>query len=73
MVEETYLPVKLSVPEMTDERFQELCDQYDDYFLEYTAEGELLIKAPADPERVPATWRFHFSSSCGHAVSGEAW
>ena len=50
MVADTYLPVTLSIPDMTDEKFQALCDEYEDYCLEYTAEGELLIMPPTDPE-----------------------
>ncbi len=50
MVADTYLPVSLSVPGITDEQFQEFCEQYADYRLEYTAEGELLIMPPTDPE-----------------------
>ena len=50
MVADTYLPVSLSVPGMTDAQFQELCEQYADYRLEYTAEGELIILPPTDAE-----------------------
>ena len=50
MVEETYLPVTLYAPGLTDARFQEFCEQYTGYRLEYTADGELLIMPPTDPE-----------------------
>jgi len=50
MVADTYLPVTLSIPDMTDEKFQALCEEYEDYRVEYTAEGELLIMPPTDPE-----------------------
>ena len=50
MVADTYLPVSLSVPGMTDAQFEELCEQYADYRLEYTAEGELIILPPTDAE-----------------------
>lgn len=50
MVADTYLPVSLSVPEITDAQFQELCEEYADYLLEYTAEGEVLILPPTDPQ-----------------------
>jgi len=49
-VEETYLPVTLNAPGLTDAQFQEFCEQYSDYFLEYTSEGELIIMPPTDPE-----------------------
>src|SRR5690242_12071623 len=49
-VEETYLPITLSVPGLTDEKFREFCELYSDYRLEYTAEGELVIMPPTDPE-----------------------
>ena len=50
MVEVTYLPLTLWVPNITDEQFQEFCEQYENYQLEYTADGELLIMPPTDPE-----------------------
>ena len=49
MVEETYLPLTLYAPGLTDARFQEFCEQYADYRLEYSAEGELIIMPPTDP------------------------
>jgi Uma2 family endonuclease len=50
MVEEAYLPVTLFAPGLTDEAFQNFCEQYEDYQLEYSAEGELLIMPPTDAE-----------------------
>ncbi|MBM3756913.1 MAG: hypothetical protein FJW38_23380 [Acidobacteria bacterium] len=47
-VEEAYLPISISVPEMTDERFQRFCEEYPDYFLEYTSDGKLHIMPPTD-------------------------
>ena len=49
-VEEAYLPLTLSAPGLTDAQFQEFCEQYADFRLEYTAEGELIIMPPTDPE-----------------------
>ena len=49
-VDEIYLPLTLSAPGITDEQFQELCAQYEDYRVEYTAEGDLLVMPPTDPE-----------------------
>ncbi len=31
LVEESHLPVQYSVPEMTDEKFREICERYEDY------------------------------------------
>lgn len=50
MVEEAYLPLTLSAPGLTDAQFEELCQQYADYRVEYTAEGDLVIMPPTDPE-----------------------
>jgi Uma2 family endonuclease len=50
MVEDTYLPATLSVPSLTDAEFRDWCDQYPDYSLEYTADGELIIMPPTDPD-----------------------
>jgi Uma2 family endonuclease len=49
-VEESYLPMTLSAPGLTDAQFQEFCEQYADFRLEYTAEGELIVMPPTDPE-----------------------
>ena len=51
-VEETYMPLTLFAPHLTDGEFQEFCDRYSDYRLEYTSEGELIIMPP--PIRRPA-------------------
>jgi Uma2 family endonuclease len=50
MVEESYLPMSISVPGITDAQFQELCDQYDNFQVEYRAEGELIVMPPTDPK-----------------------
>lgn len=44
MVEEAYMPLTLFVPNITDEKFQELCQQYSDFRLEYTEDGELICR-----------------------------
>ncbi|HEY3738825.1 MAG TPA: Uma2 family endonuclease [Bryobacteraceae bacterium] len=38
------------MPNITDAQFQDLCDQYENYQVEYTADGELLVMPLADPE-----------------------
>ena len=48
MVEETYLPLSLYVPGITDAQFQQFCEKYSNYSLEYSAEGELIIMPPTD-------------------------
>jgi len=50
MVEEAHLPMTISVPGLSDEAFRELCDRYADCFVEYTAEGALLVMPAADPK-----------------------
>lgn len=60
-VEEAYLPLTLSAPGLTDEQFQEFCEQYADYRLEYTAEGELVILPLTDPE----------TSACNASLAGQ--
>ncbi|MBM3794402.1 MAG: Uma2 family endonuclease [Acidobacteria bacterium] len=49
-VEETYLPITLSAPGLTDAQFQEFCELYADFSLEYSAEGDLIIMPPTDPD-----------------------
>ena len=49
-VDDAYMPLTLSAPGISDEQFQELCEQYENYRVEYTAEGDLLVMPPTDPE-----------------------
>ena len=48
MVEEAYLPLTLTVPGITDAQFMKLCQQYENFRVEYTAEGVLLVMPPTD-------------------------
>ena len=45
-VDDAYLPATFTAPSMTDEEFAAFCALYPDYFIEMTAEGELLIMPP---------------------------
>ncbi len=47
-VAEEYMPLTLYVPGMTDGQFQGFCEQYADYRLEYSAEGDLIVMPPTD-------------------------
>ena len=49
MVQEAHLPMTITVPGITDEEFERLCEQYEDCRIEYTAEGELIVMPPTDP------------------------
>lgn len=49
IVQEAHLPMTLTVPGITHEEFERLCEQYEDCRIEYTAEGELIVKPPTDP------------------------
>ena len=70
MVEEAHLPLTITVPEITDKEFRRLCDQYEDFRVEYTAEGELLVMPPTDPE---TSWQNNWISYqlMGWALSGK--
>ncbi len=35
---------------MSDEKFREICERYEDYRIECTEEGEIVIMPPTDPE-----------------------
>jgi Uma2 family endonuclease len=48
VIEEAYLPATLTAPPMNDEEFIEFCAQFPDYFIEMSAEGEILIMPPSD-------------------------
>ncbi len=36
---------------MTDGQFQEFCKQYSDFSLEYSAEGELIVRPPTGADK----------------------
>ena len=57
-IEDAYLPATLTASPMSDDEFDAFCAQYPDYFIEMTAEGEILI--------MPANYPM------GSARSGEA-
>lgn len=46
VIEEEYLPATLTARPMSDEEFAEVCAKYPDYFIEMTAEGEIIIMPP---------------------------
>jgi Uma2 family endonuclease len=46
VIDEIYLPAKLTASPMTDEEFAAFCAEYPDYFIEMTAQGEILIMPP---------------------------
>lgn len=48
VIDEVYLPATLTAPPMTDGEFVEFCGQFPDYFIEMSAEGDILIMAPSD-------------------------
>jgi hypothetical protein len=48
LIDDIYLPATLTAPPMTDEEFVEFCEQFPDYFIEVSAEGEILIMLPND-------------------------
>ncbi len=48
VIEEACLPATLTASLMTDEEFVEFCARYPDYFIEMSAEGEILILPPSD-------------------------
>ena len=48
VIEDAYLPATLTASPMTDEEFVEFCAQFPDYFIEMSAEGEILIMPPGD-------------------------
>ena len=48
VIDEAYLPATLTAAPMNDEEFVEFCAQFPDYFIEVSAEGEILIMPPGD-------------------------
>ena len=44
------LPVTFTKPGLTEEEYFELCAEFDDYFVEYTADGTVIIMPGTDPE-----------------------
>lgn len=48
VIDDVFLPATLTSSPMTDEDFVEFCAQYPDYFIEVSAEGDILIMPPSD-------------------------
>ncbi len=46
VIDEIYLPAKLTASPMTDEEFAAFCAEYPDYFIEMTAQAEIVIMPP---------------------------
>jgi Uma2 family endonuclease len=46
VIDEQYLPARLTAPPMTDAEFEEFCSEHPDLCIEVTAEGEILIMPP---------------------------
>jgi Uma2 family endonuclease len=44
------LPATFTAPGLTEKEFLALCEEYPDCFLEYTADGTVIILPPTDPE-----------------------
>jgi Uma2 family endonuclease len=78
-VEEIYLPMTLTaVPGLSDAEFDALCQKYPDCRLECTAEGDVIVMPPTDPDtgirnssigRQLANWA---ESSPGHVTASSA-
>jgi Uma2 family endonuclease len=46
VIDERYLPARLTAPPMTDAEFEKFCSEHPDVSIEVTAEGEILIMPP---------------------------
>lgn len=46
VIEDAFLPARLSAPPMTDEEFAAFCAEHPDLFFEMTADGELIVMPP---------------------------
>jgi len=47
LIDESFLPAKLTAPPMNDEQFAAFCSEHPDLRFEITAQGEMLVMAPA--------------------------
>ena len=47
---EDMLPATFTAPGLTEEQFLALCQKFPDAFLEYTADGTVIVMPPTDPE-----------------------
>jgi Uma2 family endonuclease len=47
---EEVVPVTFTQPGLTEEEYFELCARFDDFFVEYTADGTVIIMPGTDPE-----------------------
>jgi len=47
---ENLLPATFTAPGLSEAEFLELCEKFPDAFLEYTADGTVIVMPPTDPE-----------------------
>lgn len=64
VISDTYLPVTFAVPSLTDAQFDEICEQYGAYRVEYDGSKEqVIIMPPTDDE----------TGSSNLSISGQLW
>jgi len=72
-----HLPASFSAPGLSEEQFLALYEKYPDFFLEYTADGMVLIMPPTDPESAERVMEVgyqlkHWSrAQGGHAIGAD--
>lgn len=49
LIDQAYLPARLTAEPMTDEQFAAFCSEHSDLFFEMTADGELIVMPPNNP------------------------
>ena len=62
---EKHLPATLTAPGLSEAEFLALAEEFPDCFLEYTAEGTVLIMPPTDPDTGARVMRAAVSSCTG--------
>jgi Uma2 family endonuclease len=70
---EELVPVTFTKPGLTEEEYFELCARFDDFFVEYTADGTVIIMPGTDPETSSAVGDVNLQLGLWARQDGRGW
>jgi Uma2 family endonuclease len=70
---EEVVPVTFTKPGLTEEEYFELCARFDDFFVEYAADGTVIIMPGTDPETSSGVAEVNFELTRWARQDGRGW
>jgi Uma2 family endonuclease len=67
------LPVTLTKPGLTEDEYFDLCAQFDDFFVEYTADGTVIFMPGTDPKTSDGVGEVNFQLRLWARQDGRGW